>query len=556
MDEELFDVVVVGSGTGLAAALAAHDRGLRVLVVEKTDLVGGSTARSGGAFWIPASSILAERGAVDSPDRARAYLDAVVADSAPRERRAAFAEAGEETVRVLQRRTRLRFTWAKGYADYHPELPGGTALGRSCEARPFDTSLLGDDRRRLRPGVMEAPVPMPVTGGDYKWLNLMVKVPVRGMSVAITRAVQGIGGRLLGKRLVAGGQALAAGLFDGVLRAGIEVRTGAGLRRLLVEDGRVAGVVIDAPGGGEAVVRARRGVILAAGGYDHDLAWRHEYQSPALGAHSLGADGNTGDAIKAGRDAGGVLTLMDQSWWFPAFAPTEPSGPPAVMLAERSLPGSFMVDGQGRRFVNESEDYMSFGQHVLERERAGDPVGQMWMVFDAAYRRSYLMAGSIFPMMPLPASWYRSGVAVRGSSWRELAQRMRVPVEDFVRSASRFNELAGVGEDEDFGRGNSAYDRYYGDPTIAPNPNLRPLDSAHLFAVKVVLSDLGTCGGLLADERARVLNASGEPIPGLYAIGNTAGNVFGASYPGAGATIGQGLVYATIAAADIAASEV
>lgn len=191
---------------------------------------------------------------------------------------------------------------------------------------------------------------------------------------------------------------------------------------------------------------------------------------------------------------------------------------------------------------------MSFGQHVLERERAGSPVGTMWLIFDQTYRNSYLLAGSIFPHMPLPGAWFDQGIAVRGTSWLDLASKMRVPEDTFARTAERFNDHAAAGHDQDFNRGASAYDRYYGDPTISPNPNLRALDPKRLYAVRVVLSDLGTCGGVTADEHGRALTGNGHAIPGLYAVGNTAANVFGTSYPGAGATIGQGLVFSRIAA--------
>jgi 3-oxosteroid 1-dehydrogenase len=540
------DILVVGSGTGLAAALAAKEGGASVVVIEKTGLVGGSTARSGGAFWIPANPVLAERGAGDSLDRATRYLDAVVGGHAPEARWRAFLEHGDSTVRMLRRMTPLKFTWARGYSDYHPELPGGSAQGRSCEARPFDVRALGADRARLRAGVMEAPIPMPVTGGDYKWLNLMIKVPVKGLFVAAKRAIQGIGGLLLRREYVAGGQALAAGLFAGVRAAGIPVLSNTTMDELIVEKGRVVGARVSSDGT-QRTITARRGVILATGGFDHDLALRRNAQSPALGAWSLGADGNTGDGIAAATAVGAGTALMDQAWWFPAIAPT-PGNAPVVMLAERSLPGSFMVDGTGRRFVNEATDYMSFGQRVLQREQGGDPVGQMWLVFDQQYRDSYLLGGSIFPRMKLPADWYRHSIAVRGSSWSSLASKMRVSATSFEATAGRFNSSASAGVDEEYGRGNSAYDRYYGDPTIAPNPTLRPLDESKLYAVKVVLSDLGTCGGTTVDDRGQVLSASGVPIAGLYAIGNTAANAFGKSYPGAGATIGQGLVFGYIAA--------
>lgn len=242
---------------------------------------------------------------------------------------------------------------------------------------------------------------------------------------------------------------------------------------------------------------------------------------------------------------------MDQSWWFPAVAPL-PGRAPAVMLAERSLPGSLIVDHNGRRFANESCDYMSFGQQVLRLERAGTPVQDMWIVFDQQYRNSYVFAAELFPRMSIAKSWHEAGIAVRAAGFSELAEKMGVPAGQFSDTMARFNDNAFAGQDPDFGRGRSAYDRYYGDPTVTPNPNLRPLVDGPFYAVKMVLSDLGTCGGLRADDRARVLREDGTVLPGLYAIGNSAANAFGDSYPGAGATIAQGLVYGYIAARDAA----
>jgi succinate dehydrogenase/fumarate reductase flavoprotein subunit len=551
--DEAADVIVVGSGTGLAAALSAREQGLSVIVIEKTRFVGGSTARSGGAFWIPANQVLDEAGARDSPERALRYLRAVVRDTAPDAKLRSYVSHGADTVAMLLRTTRMRFSWARGYSDYHPELPGGSAMGRSCECRPFDTAKLGAHRSTLRPGVMDLPIPMPVTGADYKWLNLATRVPLRGMTVAVRRALQGLGGLLLGRRYAAGGVALAAGLYDGALRAGIRIHRETALTDLIVEGDRVVGVTV-VHAGVTRTIRARRGVVIAAGGFDHDLARRRREQLTRLEDWSLGSEGNTGDGISAAERVGASLVSMDQAWWFPAIAPTR-GGAPTVMLAERSLPGSFMVDASGRRFVNEATDYMSFGQRVQERERAGDPVGKMWLVFDRRYRNSYLLGGSLLPGMPLPRDWYAAGVAVRAGSWRSLASKMGVPKAEFERTATSFTDAAARGVDEQFQRGQSAYDRYYGDPTVCPNPTLRPLDDKHLFAVQVVLSDLGTCGGISTDDRARARRVDGSVVEGLYAIGNAAGNAFGDRYPGAGATIGQGLVFGHIAALECSGIE-
>jgi len=343
-------------------------------------------------------------------------------------------------------------------------------------------------------------------------------------------------------------------LFAGAIRAGIPIWLGTALTELVTDGDRVTGAVVER-NGASFTVTARRGVVLAAGGFDHDMDMRWKFQSPALGSNlSLGAESNTGDAIRIGQDAGADTALMDQSWWFPAVAPL-PGAAPAVMLAERSLPGSFIVDQNGRRFANESADYMSFGQTVLAREAAGTPVESMWIVFDQLYRNSYVFAAELFPRMPIPQSWYDAGIAVRSDNFTDLANQMGVRAQDFCVTVQRFNESAYAGEDSDFDRGRSAYDRYYGDPTITPNSNLRPLVKGPFYAVKMVLSDLGTCGGLRADDQARVLREDDTVIDGLYAIGNTAANAFGHTYPGAGATIAQGLVYGYIAARHAAAQQ-
>ncbi len=548
------DLLVLGSGTGMAAALAAHELGLSVLIVEKSPYVGGSTARSGGALWLPASPVLWEAGAHDTAERASTYLDSVVAASAPRERSAAFLAQVPATVELLRRTTPLRFFWARDYSDYHPEEPGGSAAGRTCECHPLDLSILGEYRTRLRPGVLEAGVSIPTTGADYRWMNLVARVPSKGIPTFAKRVAQGVGGRLLGRRYAAGGQGLMAGLFAGVLRAGIPVWTGTMLLRLLnsrADGDRVTGAVVD-HGGRQVSITARRGVVLATGGFDHSMDMRWEFQSGSLGANlSLGADANTGEGIRAAQALGAGVGLMDQAWWFPAIAPL-PGKPPAVMLAERSLPGCLIVDHNGRRFVNEASDYMSFGQRLLELERSGSPVEAMWIVFDQRYRNGYVFGAELFPRMRIPQLWYDAGIAARADSHAALGAQIGIPVAEFTATMTRFNESASAGEDPDFGRGRSAYDRYYGDPTIKPNPNLRPLLKGPFYAVKMVLSDLGTCGGLKADERARVLREDGRIIAGLYAIGNTAANAFGTTYPGAGATIAQGLVYGYIAARDAA----
>jgi len=547
------DLLIVGSGTGMAAALAAHEKGLNSLIIEKTDVVGGSTARSGGAFWIPANPTLLADGSDDTLEKGKTYLEAITNDSLPDVWKS-FLKNGPDTVDMLLRTTPMEFFWAKGYSDYHPEKPGGDPLGRSCECKPFDLNRLGDEFDRFRPGQMEAPIPMPVTGYGYKWMNLMLRKPFKSFPIIFKRLFQGVGGLLLGKKFDAGGQALAAGLFAGVIDANIPVWTNTEMVELISDGERVAGAIAEQDGK-KVKIKAKKGVILAAGGFDHNMPMRREYQSPSLNQDlSLGAEGNTGDAITISKEEINADTAyMNESWWFPSVAPLNEDDEVKVMLAERSLPGSFIVNSSGERFINEATDYMTFGQTLLKREKEGKEMGDMWIIFDQEYRNNYIFGGSIFPRAPLPDEWYEAGIAYKGETANALARKVGIPEENFTSTYERFNRMAEAGKDEDFHRGESAYDRYYGDPTVKPNPNLRPLDG-DLYAVKVVLSDLGTCGGLVADEHGRVLREDKSTIEGLYAIGNTSANIFGRVYPGAGATIAQGLVYGYIVANHIANS--
>lgn len=540
------DLLVVGSGTGMAAALRANERGLSCLIIEKTEYVGGSTARSGGAFWVPANPVLLKKGVDDDYRQAEQYLQSIVKDTSDSAWKA-FLKNGPDAIRMLSRTTPMKFNWAKGYSDYHAEQPGGKPEGRTCECKPFDLNRLGKDLGRFRPPQMEAPIPMPVTAYDYKWMNLMRRKPFKAIPIILKRLIQGVGGLLLRKNFAATGQATAAGMFAGVIEADIPVWTNTKLLELTTDGDRVTGAVAE-QNGRQVTITAKRGVLLAAGGFDHNMPMRQKYQSPSLTVdRSLGAAGNTGDGITIAEAVHADTAFMNESWWYPSVAPVKEGGEVQILLAERSLPGSFIVNATGERFLDEAKDYMSFGQTMLEREREGTPIGDLWMVFDQTYRNRYLLAGAVFPKAPLPDKWYDAGIAFTADTANELARKIGLPEAQFTSSFKRFNQFAAAGKDEDFQRGDTAYDRYYGDPTVAPNPNLRPLEGK-LYAVKVVLSDLGTCGGLTTDEYGRVLRADESPIKGLYATGNTAANIFGRVYPGAGATIGQGIVFGYVAA--------
>jgi 3-oxosteroid 1-dehydrogenase len=540
------DLIVVGSGAGgMAAALAGARAGLRTVVFEKSPHFGGSTALSGGGVWIPRNEVLEEQGVPDTRERLLTYLEHTVGDDVSEARRAAFVDHGPAAVAMLRRHTPLSFTHMREYADYYPERPGGSAVGRAIEPAPFDAQRLGSERGRLNPSAYTAPFPMPVTSSAYRWMNLAAR-SVKGTWTGVSAVTKGLSGKVAGKEWITGGQALIAGMRLGLRAAGVELHTSSPLVDLLLEDGRVVGVEVELDGR-RTEVRARHGVVLAAGGFERNQRMRHEHQSSVLDTEWSSAHrDNTGDVIELGQRIGADVALMDESWWFPSIP--VPGRQPAPLLAERSLPGSLMVNGLGDRFFNEAVSYMEAGQIILGLHSDRTPHVPAWLVFDQRYRNRYAFGGGILPRQELPGRWYREGLAHRAPDLPTLAAAIGVPADRLVATVGRFNLLARHGHDDDFGRGDSAYDRYYGDPRVRPNPCLAPLEEAPFHAVEVVPGDLGTCGGLQADEHARVLRADGAPIPGLYATGNVAANAMGRIYPGPGATIGSAITFGYIAA--------
>ncbi|WP_236788413.1 3-oxosteroid 1-dehydrogenase [Amycolatopsis sp. GM8] len=539
-----FDVVVVGSGAaGMTAALAAAKRGLRVVVLEKGAKFGGSTARSGGGVWIPNNEALPDHG--DTPEAARAYLEAIVGDVVPAELREAFLQHGPEVVALIQRETPLRFQWVPGYSDYHPEAPGGRAAGRSVEPKPLDGHILGEELANLEPPYSASPLGVPITQADYRWLSLIARHP-RGVLRMLGLGARWLTGRVTGKQLLAMGQALAAGLRAGLQQAGVTVRLDTPLVDLVTENDRVTGVLTT---NGE-VIHAARGVILAAGGFEQNEEMRTKYQRQPIGtAWTVGAAANTGDAITAGMKLGAAVDLMDDAWWGPTIPLT---GGPWFALAERSRPGCLMVDGRAERFVNESAPYV---EAVHAMYGPGDGPGEhipTWLVFDQRYRNRYMFTG-IGPRQPLPGRWFKAGIAAKAGTLGQLAERIGLPAQALENTVSRFNDYARKGVDEDFQRGQSAYDHYYGDPLNRPNPSLGPLDKPPYYAIKIVPGDLGTKGGLRIDTHARVLREDSSVIAGLYAAGNTSAAVMGHTYAGPGATIGPAMVFGYLAATHLAA---
>ncbi|HEX8629393.1 MAG TPA: 3-oxosteroid 1-dehydrogenase [Catenuloplanes sp.] len=547
-DENEFDVVVVGSGAaGMTAALTAAHQGLRVVVVEKADVFGGSTARSGGGIWIPGNEVLRAAGVVDTPQQARTYLAHVVGDTVAPARQRAFLDHGPAMLAMVRARTPVDFAWVRGYADYYPHAPGGLACGRTVEPVRLDAAVLGAELANLAGPYLKAPAGVAVTAADYRWLSLGTRHP-RAVLTGARLAAGALVARARRRRMLTMGQALAAGLRVGLRDAGVAVWLDTAMIDLATHDGRVTGVQVRRDGQPRPL-RARRGVVLASGGFEHHEAMRRQYQrAPVDTAWTVGARGNTGDGIAAGHRIGGALELMDDAWWGPSVpAP----GGAYFCLAERSLPGSILVNGAGERFVNEAAPYVDVVHTMYDNNSRQSAHIPAWLIADQTYRNRYPFAGR-GPRQPLPRRWYASGVAYRADTLAELAALIAVPAERLAATVARFNGFAGLGRDADFGRGDSVYDRYYGDPRNRPNPCLGPVRRPPFHAVRIVPGDLGTKGGLRTDERARVLRGDGSPIPGLYAAGNASASVMGHSYPGAGATIGPAMTFGYLAGLHLA----
>ena len=544
-----FDFVVVGSGAaGMTAALTAALRGLRAVVLEKTEYFGGSTARSGGGVWIPGNAVLRRSGVTDTAEQASRYLAYVAGEETPAALRAAFLEYGPAMLDLVLAHTPLDFTWVPNYADYYPEAPGGRTGGRSVEPKLLDASVLGAEVAGLRPPYLPAPAGITVTQANYRWMSLGTSHP-RALTTTARVTGRMIVSKLRHRQLLSMGQALAAGLRAGLAGAGVPVWLRAPMTGLEINGGRVTGVHA-LRDGQPLTIRAARGVLLAAGGFERSAEMRSHHQRAPIGTEwTVGSPGNTGDGIEAGAAAGGVLTLMDDAWWGPSIP--LPGGP-VFCLAERSLPGSIFVNAAGERFMNEAAPYVDAVHEMYARHTDDNPHIPCWMVTDQRYRNRYVFTG-VPPRRPLPRRWYASGAVFRASSLAELARQIGVSADGLTKTVEEFNEFATAGKDADFGRGDSAYDRYYGDPNCKPNPNLAALAEPPFYAIKIVPGDLGTKGGLRTDERARVVREDGSVIPGLYAAGNTSALVMGRSYAGPGATIGPAMTFGYLAALDAAA---
>jgi len=533
----------------MTAALAAAHQGLRTVLLEKSEYFGGSTARSGGGVWIPGNYALEAAGQVDPGDReeAKAYLDAIVGDVVAKIRRDTYLDRGCEMMDFVRAHTPVRFAWVPEYADYLPEQPGGRARGRTVEPVPMDARFLGEELERLHPPYAKAPANLIVTQADFRKISLGMRTPLGPITMLKVMTMRLIS-LLRGHKRYAMGNAIAIGLRKGLIDVGVPVVYGAALDSLVVENGRVVGVRADV-GDESVIVRASRGVILGSGGFEHDQEMREKYlPSPTNRSWSTGSINNTGGGHRAGIAIGADIDLMDDAWWGPTIP--LPRGP-WFCLAERNLPGSIIVNANGLRFMNEALPYVEATHEIYKGEQSGIAHVPAWMVIDQRYRNRYLFAG-LSPRQPFPGRWYKHGTVKKAGTLDELAAQIDVPAEALRATVERFNGFARSGVDEDFHRGESAYDKYYSDPRVLPNPSLHAIDQAPFYAVKIVPGDLGTKGGLRTDEAARVLRPDGTVISGLYAAGNVSAAVMGHTYPGPGGTIGPAMVFGYLAALDCA----
>ncbi len=556
------DVLVVGTGAGgLSAAVTAASLGLDVLLVEKERYYGGTTARSGGWLWIPCSPVAQREGVQDSPEAARRYLQHETGNHFDGARVDAFLDAGPKMVDFMERETEVRFVLGPAFADYHPLAPGGSDGGRSICAAPFDARALGAEKDRLRPPLAEITF-MGMMIGTGKELMHFFNVTRSVKSAAVVAGLLARFGRdrvRHGRAMrLTNGNALVGRLAKSAFDRGVPLWTEAPVTELLMEGGRVTGAVVQRDGAPVRVV-ARRGVVLAAGGFPNDVARRQAMfrHAPTGTEHwSPAPPGNTGDGLRLGEAAGATVEdrYPNAAAWVPVSLVPRADGTsgPFPHFVDRSKPGVIAVVRSGARFVNESDSYHDFIQAMVaatpEQEHCA------WFVCDHPTLRRYGL-GFAKPF-PLPLRPYlRSGYLIRGRTLQELAAQAGIDPEGLARTVAAYNGPAARGEDPAFYRGSTAYNRSLGDPSVTPNPCVAPVATGPFYAVKVVPGDLGTFAGLRGDAQARVLDRAGRPIPGLYAAGNDLASIMGGNYPGGGITLGPAMTFGWIAAHHMAGPE-
>lgn len=562
--EQPCDLLVAGSGAGgMAAALTARLAGLEVILVEKEPVLGGTTARSGGWLWIPCSPQARAARIADSVEAARTYLQHEAGNHFDAARVDAFLAAGPAMVELLERRTSVRFVLGPQFSDYHPNAPGGLPGGRSICAEPFDARALGPDLALLRPPLPELTF-LGMMVGSGKELTHFFNVTRSAVSaVQVARFLLRYGrDRLVYGRTMrlTNGNALAGRLLKSARDLGVAIWPAAPLVELLAEVGRVRGGVVQRRGRRVRVL-ARRGVVLATGGFPHDLERRARLypHAPCGREHwSPAAEGNTGDGIRLAAALGAVTAdeLPSPAAWVPVSRVPRGDGTVGLFphFIDRAKPGVIAVDDEGRRFCNEADSYHDFGRALLARSRGRAGEVGAWLLADHRTIRRYGLGwAKPFPVPLGPA--LRTGYLKQAPTIGALARAIGVNPARLEVTVAAYNEGARRGQDPEFGRGSSAYNRYLGDPSVVPNPCVAPLERPPFYAVRVVMGDLGSFAGLATDASARVLDREGRPIEGLYVVGNDMASIMGGNYPGGGITLGPAMTFGYIAARHAAGSD-
>ena len=550
-DKEV-DILVVGSGAGglLAGLVGAHNRA-DVLIVEKADLWGGTSATSGGGIWIPGSDVAKTAGFEDNLDDAFKYVRGLSADNVPDENIRAFVDNAAPMLRWVMANTPVQFM-AFPYPDYHAENPGGSPQGyRTHLPLPINGKSLGKEIRTLR-----FASPAASLFGYLNWhfsetseLLYRTKGWMKNLVVNMSRYWLDLPFRLTSRkdRRLTLGNALTGGLRMALNDQGVPLWLNTPLIDLVREGDRVTGAIVEKDGKPYRI-GVRKGVVLAAGGFDKNQTMRNA-NAPLYptAKYSGGVSSNTGDSIRAGEAIGARTLNLQSAWAAPVFyVPGEDRG--RLSTIERALPGCIMVNQSGKRYLNEAASYHIVGQQMARRDAEHGDANPSWMIFDHSYRHKFPM-GPLYPLMPtfLHNKGVRS-ILKQARSIDELARKIGVDPATLSATVARFNTHAVKGEDPEFHRGEAAYDKMYGDFRHGPNPCLRPIDMGPFYALPIYPGDIGTNGGLFTNAKAQVLDDTGQPITGLYAVGNNAASAVGESYLGAGVTIGPAMTSAYVAA--------
>ena len=556
---EDYEVIVLGAGAGgMAAAVVAANEGLKTLVIEKTEYVGGTTALSGGMVWVPNNAKMAAAGLADSPEDAQTYLDATTAPGSDGEalRRVFLAEA-PGAIDYFDRNSHVHLVPLAFYPDYYPDEPGATLGGRVMEPMALDARELGDSFKMLRPPLPEFTLfgGMMIARPDIVHFRRMFRSPASAFKVARLVWSYAIDRTRFhrGANLVLG-NALAGRLLKSLLALNVTIRCNTVTNRLVQTDGRVTGVEIATPSGPK-VIQASRGVVLAAGGFSHNPELRARLLPAEADMHSAAAPGNSGDGINLALAAGGNVPDDNASnaFWAPVSHFTRGDGSTGVYphtVTDRGKPGMLAVNQDGRRFANESNSYHEFVQAMF-RSHNHSPSIPCYLICDRQSLWQYGL-GAVKPMTMNLSPYLRSGYLIKAQTLAELARRIGVDADHLAETVATYNADALRGEDSAFGRGSNAYHKYVGDPANEPNPCMRPAETPPFYAVTLYPGDLGTAAGARTGGNGEVLDRDGKAIAGLYACGNDMNSVMGGSYPGPGITLGPALVFGYLAAMHLA----